>query len=197
MRNGQRLLVIITCTYRAIYILNVGLFNEYVSDNSKLNISLQEHMFIDHCTYLGIGLLETPRENVLHGPLLGIYWLRLCPHFRVPTLEARLLRRRLFMVLMTAAHISPTVFSLQLFLASMYWTSRYNIQQCMHTYYTLHSHILYYITLYYITRSHPSCIYISSVLPDRLAALGSLRPYTYYYSAFVPLMAAELSLWSD
>ncbi len=25
------------------------------------------------CTYLGFGLLEAPREYVLHGPLLAIY----------------------------------------------------------------------------------------------------------------------------
>jgi hypothetical protein len=59
---------------------------------------------------LGLGLLEAPREYVLHGPLLGIYWLRLCPHFWEPALEATLDRRRLFIVLMTAGHISPTSF---------------------------------------------------------------------------------------
>jgi hypothetical protein len=65
-------------------------------------------------------------------------------------LEATLLRRRLFIVLMTAAHISPNVFSLQLSLAGVYWASYYNIQQCIHTYYTSHSHnlILYYIILH-------------------------------------------------
>ncbi len=146
----------------------------------RLSISWQDHTYIDHCTYLGFSLLEAPPEQVLHGPFLGIYWLRLCPHFGAPILEAKLLRRRLFKVLMIAAHISPNVFSLQLFLASVYWTSCYNIQQCTHTYYTLHSHILYYITLYYTTRSHPSCIFISSVLPVRLAGLGSLCPIQSY-----------------
>jgi hypothetical protein len=97
---------------------------------------------------LGFGLLEAPREHVLHGPFLGIYGLRLCPLLRAPKLEAMLLRRRLFIVLMTAAHISPNVFFLQLSLAGIYWTSYHNIQQCTHTYYTLHSHISYCITLY-------------------------------------------------
>ncbi len=100
--------------------------------------------------YLGFGLLEAPPEHVLYGPFLGIYWLRLCPRFGAPMLEVTLLWRRLFIVLMTAAHISPNVFSLQLSLASVYWTSYYNIQQCKHTYYTSHSHnlILYYIILH-------------------------------------------------
>jgi hypothetical protein len=72
------------------------------------------------------------------------------PHFGAPTPEATLLRRRMFIVLMTAAHISPNVFSLQLSLSSVYWTSYYNIQQCIHTHYTSHSHnlILYYIILH-------------------------------------------------
>ncbi len=95
-----------------------------------LGISLQKCTYIDQCTtYLGFGLIKAPREKVLHGPFLGIYWLRFCPHFRAPTLEAMLLQRRLFKILMTAAHISPNVFSLQLSLASVYWTSYYNIQQ--------------------------------------------------------------------
>ncbi len=115
------------------------------------SISLQECTYIDQCTYLGFGLLEAPHEQVLHGPLLGIYLLRLCPHFGAPTLEATLLRRRFFIVLITADHISPNVFSLQLSLASMYWTNYHNIQKCTHTYYTLHSHnlVLHYIILHY------------------------------------------------
>ncbi len=131
---------------------------------------------LERTSFLGFGLLEAPREHVLHGPLLGIYWLRLCPHFGATMLKATLLWRRLFIVLMTAAHISPNVFSLQLSLASIYWTSYYNSQQCTHTYYTLHSHIVYCITLCYMIHARPSCIFISSVLPGRLAARGSLHP---------------------
>ncbi len=82
--------------------------------------------------------------------LSGLYWLWLCPHFWAPTPEATLLRRRLFVVLMTASHISPNVFSLQVSLTNIYWTSYYNARQCMHTYYTSHSRnaILYYIILH-------------------------------------------------
>ncbi len=128
-----------------MYILKVGFPVSMLE--KRLGISLQQCTYIDHCTYLGFGLLEAPREHVLHGPFLGIYWLRLFPHFGAPMLEATLLWRRLFIVLMTTAHISPNVFSLQLSLASVYWTSYYYIQQCTHTYYTSHSHNL---TLYYI-----------------------------------------------
>jgi hypothetical protein len=141
-------LVINTCTYWTMCNLNIG-FPVSIAQK-RLSISLPECTYIDQCTYLGFGLHEAPREHVLHGPFLDIYWLRLCPHFGAPTLEATLLRRRLFKVLMTAAHISPNVFSLQLSFASMYWTSYHNKQQCTHTYYTLHFHnlILHYIILH-------------------------------------------------
>jgi hypothetical protein len=76
---------------------------------------------------------------------------------------------------MTAAHISPNVFSLQLSLASIYSLSYYNIPKRMHTYYTSHSQGLYCITLYYLIHPCPSSIFTSSVLPGRLAALSSLR----------------------
>ncbi len=152
-------------------------FQPVLLEKKRLSISLEECMHIDQCTYLGFGLIEAPREHVLHGPFLDIYWLWLCPHFGAPMPEATLLRRRLFIVLMIAAHISPYIFSLQLSLTSMYWTSYHNIHQCKHTYYTLHyiRIISYCITLYYTIPSCPSCIFISSVLPGRLAALGSLR----------------------
>ncbi len=41
------------------------------------------------------------------------YWLRLCPHSGEPPSEATLVQRMLFIVLMTAAHISPNVFFLR------------------------------------------------------------------------------------
>ncbi len=118
-------------------------------EEKRLRFLFTIYTYVGFCTYLGFGLLEAPHEHVLHGPFLGIYWLRLCPHYGAPTLEATLLRRRLFIVLMTAAHISP-VFSLQLSLTNIYWTSYYNTQQCTPIYYTSHSHnlILYYITLH-------------------------------------------------
>ncbi len=121
----------------------------------KVEYLFTEHTYIDHCTYLGFGLLEAPCKHVLHGPLLGIYWLRLRPHFRAPTLEATLLWRRLFIVSMTAAHISPTSFPSNCTLL-VYWTSYFNTKWCTHTYYTLHSHphILHYVTLYYTVSSH-------------------------------------------
>jgi hypothetical protein len=43
----------------------------------------------EQCTYLGYVLLEAPREYVLHGPLLSINWLRLCPHLGGPCLKPR------------------------------------------------------------------------------------------------------------
>ncbi len=86
-------------------------------------------------------------------------------------------RRRLFIVLMTAAHISPNVFSLECSLAtySNYFIIRHNNSTHAYytlTYYTSHSHT--YIYIFYFT--HPIHIFVSSTLHGRLAALGSLSP---------------------
>ncbi len=50
----------------------------YVVAREQL-FALQNNIY-RQCTYLNIGLLEAPREYVLHGPLLGIYWTQHCPH---------------------------------------------------------------------------------------------------------------------
>jgi hypothetical protein len=78
-------------------------------------------------TYLGYLLLEAPRECVRHGPLVSINWLWLCPQFgplrpklRHPQEAIYSLRRRLFIVLMIAAHISPNVISLRNFLSNIH-----------------------------------------------------------------------------
>ncbi len=85
-----------------------------------------------------------------------MYWLRLCPHFREPALEATLVRRRLFIVLMTAAHISPNIFSLRVFLTNIQWTSYYNTRQSTYSYHTSHSyiHLHPYIIHHIHIRSH-------------------------------------------
>jgi hypothetical protein len=72
----------------------------------------ETHTLLEQCTYLGYLLLEAPREYVQHGPLLSINWLRLCPQSGA-RIRSHAVRRRLFIVLMTAAHISPNVFSLR------------------------------------------------------------------------------------
>ncbi len=71
------------------------------------------------CIYFGYLLLESPRKYVQHGPLLSINWLRLCPQFE-SRVRIHAIRRRLFIVLMTAAHISPKVFSLRNFLSNIH-----------------------------------------------------------------------------
>jgi hypothetical protein len=73
----------------------------------------------EQCTYLGYLLLEALREYVQHGPLLSINWLRLCPQFGA-RVWSHAVWRRLFIVLMTAAHISPNVFSLRNFLNNIH-----------------------------------------------------------------------------
>ncbi len=69
-------------------------------------------------TYLGYVLFEAPREYVLHGPLQSINWLRLCPHLGGPGLKP-CRPEEVVIVLMTAAHISPNVFSLWKFLSNI------------------------------------------------------------------------------
>ncbi len=51
------------------------------------------------------------------GPLLSINWLWLCHQFGA-RVRSHTVRRRLFIVLMTAAHISPNVFSPRNFLSN-------------------------------------------------------------------------------
>ncbi len=123
------------------------------------------------CTYLGYVLLETPHEHVLHGPLLNIYWLRLCPHLGAHV-RSHAIRGTLFIVLMTAAHISPNIFSFRKFLSNIQelFHSTYDI---IHTY-TSHLHDIY--TFYF------TCLIqnlFSSDLHGRLAALSSLWPIQY------------------
>jgi hypothetical protein len=74
---------------------------------------------LEQCTYLGYFLLVAPREYVQHGPLLSINCFRLCPQSGA-RVRSHAVRRRLFIVLMTAAHISPNVLSLRNFLGNVH-----------------------------------------------------------------------------
>ncbi len=89
---------------------------------------------LEQCTYLGCLLLEAPREYVQHGSLVSINWLRLCPQSGA-RVRSHAVQRRLFIVLMTAAHISPNVFSLRNFLS--------NIHVLFLAYVYCHSYLLY------------------------------------------------------
>jgi hypothetical protein len=96
--------------------------------------------------------LEAPREYVQHGPLLSInYWLRLCPQFGA-RVRSHAVRRRLFIVLMTAAHISPNIFSHETSSATyMYCFLRYIQHLSYLLYITFTRTILSFI---YMTHSH-------------------------------------------
>jgi hypothetical protein len=89
------------------------------------------------CTYLGYVLLEAPPEYALHGPLLSINWLRLCPHL-VAQVRSHAVQRRLFIVLMTAAHISPNVFFPPKVPQQHTRIISYSTSNIIHTYYTSH-----------------------------------------------------------
>jgi hypothetical protein len=79
-------------------------------------------------------LLEAPHEYVQHGPLLSINWLWLCPQFGAHV-RSHAVRRRLFILLMTAAHISPYVFPSE--------TSSATYMHCFLRYIQHHSYSLY------------------------------------------------------
>ncbi len=119
---------------------------------------------LDKCTYLGYLLLEAPREYVQHGPLLSINWLWLCPQSGAPV-QSHPVRRRLFIVLMTAAHISPNVFSLQNFLS--------NKHVLFLAYIHLHSFLLY-ITFKQASTVHPFIIRQITISFLRLFMAGRL-----------------------
>jgi hypothetical protein len=93
-------------------------------------------------------------------------------------LVATLLRRRLFIVLMTAAHISPHVFFFSSNCPLLTYTEHLIIIHGNARIHIIHhSHTnLYYTTLYYVTHPCSSHTFISSALRGRLAALGSLCP---------------------
>ncbi len=131
-----------------------------------VNSSLNLHV-LGQCTYLGYLLLEAPREYVQHGPLLSINWLWLCPQSGA-CVRSHAVRRRLFIVLMTAAHISPNVFSLRDFLSNIH---------VLHLPYIHHHSCLLYITFvqaitsfYYMI----TCSLTSLALRSRPAAYGLL-----------------------
>ncbi len=92
------------------------------------------HTLLGQCTYLGYLLLEAPRKYVQYGPLVSLNWLWLFPQSGT-RVRSHAVRRRMFIVLMTAAHISPNVFSLQNFLS--------NIHVLFLAYIHRHSYLLY------------------------------------------------------
>ncbi len=118
--------------------------------------------------------LEAPHEYVQHGPLLGINWLRLCPQFGA-CVRSHAVRKRLFIVLMKAAYISPNIFSLRNFLS--------NIHILLLMTHSHHSYLLYIsfirtiISFIYIT----FCSTSSAGLHGRPAALGLLCPLQLFY----------------
>ncbi len=92
---------------------------------------------------------------------------RLCPQSGA-RVRCHAVRRRLFIVLMTAAHISPNVFSLRNFLGTYMYYFHYTFT-IIHTYCTLHSSKHLHPFIYMLNHS-----FISSALHGRPAALGLL-----------------------
>ncbi len=83
-------------------------------------------------------------------------------------------RRGLFIVLMTAAHISPNVFSLRMFLSNSNCFSWYTMIASTHIIHHIHT---YNYIFYFVHLNH---IFISSGFHGRLAALSSLCPIQFW-----------------
>ncbi len=145
---------------------------------------------LEQCTYLGYLLLEAPCEYVQHVPLLSINWLRLCPQSGV-CVRSHAVRRRLFIVLMTAAHISPNVFSL--------WNFLGNIHVLFSLYIHHHSYLLYitfkqaFISFYYmiITLS-----FLRLFMAGRLSSVSCVRYIKYLQISIIVRVIFTKFRWS-
>jgi hypothetical protein len=128
------------------------------------------HDWAMYIQYLGYILLEAHREYVLHGPLLSIYWLRLCPHLGGPRPKPRRPEEIVCSLTDSFSHFTHCVFPLKV----PQHTQRLSLTEhstTIHTYYS--SHLYARLHLYFIRLVH---IFVSSELHGRLAALGFLCP---------------------
>ncbi len=151
-----------------------------------------------------LGLRSSPRASRVcpsWSPSEHLLTLALSP-FGEPALEATFVRRRLFIVLMTAALISRNLFSLQAFLSNVQWISHYNTWQ-WHIYILYITFIHTFISLCYTSHS---CTFASSSLPFFVAGWlpsASRVRYNYhnisdsYYLLNIQrmLLKGVLSLW--
>jgi hypothetical protein len=157
---------------------------------TKLYISWHTTYMYWQCTYLGFGLLEAPREYVLHGPLLAIYWLRLCPHFGPCAVRSHAcLEDAVYSFNDSSSYsISPNVFSL--------WVASHQCKAIFHySTWQRHTSLLYitfirtFTTSYYTSHSYVHShlhSFISSALLGRLAALDSLCPIQAFNDKWGP-----------
>ncbi len=159
---------------------------------ARLCISLQTTHMYWQCTYLGFSLLEAPREYVLHGPLLAVYWPRLCPHSGERAVRSHACPEDGVYSL----NDSNSCFIQRLFppsglLTNVQRISHYNTRQ-WHTFKLYITFIRTFTSSYYTSHSYVHShlhSFTSSALLGRLAALDSLCPiqcistsHLYYYS---------------
>ncbi len=101
----------------------------------------------EQCTYLSYVLLEAPREYVLHGPLLSIYSLRLCPHLGGPLPKPRHPEEVVYRLNDSCSHFTQRLFPPKVpqHIQRLFLTEHNNI---IHTYYTSHSYTHLYLLFY-------------------------------------------------
>ncbi len=133
-----------------------------VSWNSSLNLA-HKH---EQCTYLGYVLLEAPRGYVLHGPLLSIHWLRLCPHLGGPHPKPRHLEEVVYSLNDSRSHftqgLSPPKVPQQ-----HTETIPMVHNNIIHTYYTSHSYAhLHLLFLHVLFKTSLLRIFMAGWLPS-------------------------------
>ncbi len=133
--------------------MDVGFFsNTCKGFGSKLNSSYNEYIN-EQCTYLGYVLLEAPREYVLHGPLLSINWLRLCPHLGGPRPKPRRPEEVVYSLNDSCSYFTQRLFPPKLPQQHRQIIS-YSTGNIIHTYYTshiyTHLHLLFYMSCSHI-----------------------------------------------
>ncbi len=152
-------------------------------------------------------------QYILHGPLLAIYWLPLCPHSVGRPLEATLAQRMLFIVLMTATHISPTSFPSEHF-TPMYRNILLKYSHGTHSYCTSHSYIYshsYYTSQFVHLHLHFFCflwqtgclrLFVSDTFSGQCStqfcsfALTVSEPTVQYYTFFSCCRANHVQCWT-
>jgi hypothetical protein len=119
---------------------------------------------------LGYVLLEAPREYVLHGPLLSINWLRLCPHLGGPRQKPRRPEEVVYSLNDSCSRFTQRIFPPKLPQQHTCTSLHYTFTS-IHAYYTSHSGNQLHLFIYMITHS-----FISTAPHGRPAALGLLYP---------------------
>ncbi len=114
---------------------------------------------------MGYVLLEAPREYVLHGPLLSIYWLGLCPHLGGPRPKPRHPEEVVYSLNDSCSHLTQRLFPPKV---PQQHTETIPMvhNNIIHTYYTSHSYAhLHLLFLHVLFKTSFLQIFMAGWLP--------------------------------